>query len=453
MCRFLRLFRLFRPSAGLFFVGYDGGFVVIFYYFCTLFRLVKKKFRQVRKIMKKTTRVISTPYPKGDAYGALSMPVYHCAAYEFPDATTMADSFCGRSLDPDYSRVTNPTVIHYENIVRGLTGARDVVAFNSGMAAISAVTMALASAGKKIVTSRHLFGNTYLLFTSTLARFGVRTELIDLTDLRSVADVVDGDTAMVYLETVTNPQMEIADVPAIADIAHRHGVPVVADTTMIPFIYTDSRALGIDIEILSSTKYLSGGATSLGGLVIDYGTVEDFDYRLRKDLLMNLGGYLNPHAAYMQTLGLETLDARYTAQERNAIAVARALAGIAKETVGVSVCYPGLDDNRWHDVCRRQYGGRYGAMLTLTLPDCDACMRFINALRLVRRATNLFDNRSLAIHPASTIFGNMTPELRASLDVPENLIRLSIGLEDPEDVITDLKQAIITALSGVTDRK
>ncbi|MDE7160004.1 MAG: PLP-dependent aspartate aminotransferase family protein [Muribaculaceae bacterium] len=396
--------------------------------------------------MKKNTRAISTPYPRGDAYGALSMPVYHCAAYEFPDADTMADSFCGRSSDPDYSRVTNPTVIHYENIVKSLTGARDVVAFNSGMAAISAVAMALTGAGKKIVTSRHLFGNTYLLFTSTLARFGVKTDLIDLTDLKAVEMAVDADTAMVYLETVTNPQMEIADVAAISAIARRHGVPVVADTTMIPFIYTDSRALGIDVEILSSTKYLSGGATSLGGLVIDYGTVRDFDCILRKDMLMNLGGYLNPHAAYMQTLGLETLDARYAAQERNALEVARSLDSLAKETPGVEVCYPGLPDNRWHEACARQYGGRFGAMLTLTLPDYAACMRFINALKLVRRATNLFDNRSLAIHPASTIFGTMTPELRASLDVPENLIRLSIGLEDAEDVAADLRQAIAAAL-------
>lgn len=213
---------------------------------------------------------------------------------------------------------------------------------------------------------------------------------------------------------------------------------------MIPFIYYNVSRMGVDVEILSSTKYISGGATSLGGLMIDYGTVDGFDTRLRKDLLMNLGGYLNPHAAYMQTLGLETLDARYGVQERNAMDVARALSGIP----GVSVCYPGLESNPWHEACSRQYGGRFGAMVTLTLPDEEACKRMINALETVCRATNLFDNRSLAIHPASTIYGNMTAVMRRSMDVPDNLIRLSIGLEDPTDIVADLTQAISKALAS-----
>ncbi len=395
------------------------------------------------KIMKPITKAIHTSYPQPDAYGALAMPVYHCAAYEFPDADTMADSFCGRSTDPDYSRVTNPTVIHFEHRVKALTGARDVVAFNSGMAAICAVAMSLVSAGKKIVTSRHLFGNTYLLFTNTLARFGVETVLTDLTDKASVEAAVDDRTAMVYLETITNPQMEIADLGMLAEIAHRHGAALVADTTMIPFIYADVHKAGVDVEVLSSTKYISGGATSIGGLVIDYGTIEDFDRILRKDLLMNLGGYMNPHAAYMQTLGLETLDARYSVQERNALTVAKALEKID----GIEVNYPGLENNRWHEACKSQYGGRFGAMVTISLPSEESCKKMINALLTVKRATNLFDNRTLAIHPASTIYGNMTPEMRESMDVSDRLIRLSIGLEDPEDIIADLSQAINKALN------
>lgn len=393
--------------------------------------------------MKKNTAAIHTPYPRRDAYGALSMPVYDCCAYEFSDHVSMSDSFCSRSDAPDYSRVTNPTVIHLENIVKGLTGASDVVAFTSGMAAISAVFMSLAGSGKKIVSSRHLFGNTYLLLTETLRRFGVETALVDLTDLEAVRAAVDDNTVCIYLETITNPQMEVADLRGLAEIAHSHGAALVADTTMIPFTCVDTASLGVDIEVLSSTKYISGGATSLGGLVIDYGTVAGFGRTLRRDVLMNLGGYMTPHPAYMQTLGMETLQVRYEAQQANALEVALALA----ELDGVEVCYPGLPDNPWHDICRRQFDGNYSAMMTISLPDEEACYRFIDSLQLVKRATNLFDNRTLAIHPYSTIFGTLPEATRLEMDVSPRLIRLSIGLEDPEDIIEDLTQAIAKALN------
>lgn len=392
--------------------------------------------------MHKSTKAIHPGYPRPDAYGALAMPVYHCLAYEFPDHKAMIDSFTQVSDDPDYSRVTNPTVIHFENIVKQLSGAGEVVAFNSGMAAISAALMAVASAGKRIVTSRHLFGNTYLLLTRTLARFGVETLLVDLTDPDEVREAVNDNTCCIYLETVTNPQMEVADIRALADIAHAAGAAVLADTTMVPFIYTDARALGIDVEILSSTKYLSGGATSLGGLVIDYGTYPGFGETLRKDILMNIGGYMTPHAAYMQTLGLETLATRYEAQEANALNVALTL----EERGDVEVCYPGLPSNPYHVMARDQFGGRFGAMLTLTLPSKEACFRFIDSLQLVRRATNLFDNKTLAIHPASTIFGTLDDATRESMDVSDRLIRLSIGLENADDIIEDLNRALDAAL-------
>lgn len=392
--------------------------------------------------MKKTTAAIHTRYPKTDPYGALSMPVYDCLAFEFADHAQMADAFCGRTNEPDYSRVTNPTVINLENIVKGLTGAADVVGFNSGMAAISATFMSLLSAGKKVVTSRHLFGNTYLLLTKTLQRFGVETVFVDLNDIDRVRQAVDADTALIYLETVTNPQMEVADLKALAEVAHAAGAYLVADSTMIPFTCADLHALGVDIEVLSSTKYISGGATSLGGLVIDYGTVEGFSERLRKDALMNLGGYMTPHPAYMQTLGLETLSVRYVAQEANAMRVARAL----NELPGVEVCYPGLENNPYHDLCNKQFGGHYSAMLTISLPSQEACFKFIDSLQLVKRATNLFDNKTLAIHPYSTIFGTIDEEKRLAMDVSPRLIRLSIGLEDADDIIGDLTAAINCAL-------
>ncbi|MBD5419338.1 MAG: PLP-dependent transferase [Bacteroides sp.] len=392
--------------------------------------------------MKFQTKAIHTPYPRKDAYGALAMPVYHCCAYEFPDHQAMIDSFTQQSDDPDYSRVTNPTVINLEGIIRNLADAKEVVAFSSGMAAISAAVMAVAAAGKRIVTSKHLFGNTFLLLTRTLKRFGVETVLVDLTNPEEVKAALTPDTCCIYLETITNPQMEVADVRVLSELAHSVGAALIADTTMIPFLYVDSRSLGIDVEILSSTKYLSGGATSLGGIVIDYGSIEGFSDALRKDLLMNLGAYMTPHAAYMQTLGLETLDARYSVQEANALNIALELS----ERDDIEVCYPGLPDNPYHTLCRDQYGGRFGCMLTLTLPSEEACFRFIDELQLVKRATNLFDNKTLAIHPHSTIFGTIDRETRSRMDVSERLIRLSIGLEDAEDILADLNRAIDMAV-------
>ena len=389
--------------------------------------------------MKKQTQAIHSRFQTKDAYGSLAMPVYHTAAYEFDNATEMADAFCGKTDAPDYSRVTNPTVTYFENKVKAMCNAHGVIAVSSGMAAISNTLICLTAAGKNIVTSRHLFGNTYSLIAGTMMRFGVKPHLTDLTNLKEVENAIDKDTACIFMEIITNPQMEVADIAALAEIAHKKGIPLVADTTMIPFTQFDAHSLGVDIEVVSSTKYLSGGATSIGGLVIDYGTTPNFTDRMRKELLMNLGAYMTPHVAYMQNLGLETLDARYRVQADNALRVAQALKNVEQIK---RVNYIGLEDNPFYELSRRQFGKTSGAMLTIDLDSQEACFDFINRLQVVRRATNLFDNKTLAIHPASTIFGNFTPRQRQKMDVLDTTIRLSIGLEAAEDIIEDIVRSV-----------
>lgn len=392
--------------------------------------------------MDKTTKAIHTPFQRRDAYDALQMPVYHTMAFEFDNADVMADAFCGKTDAPDYSRVLNPTVTHFEQRIANLTGAKEVSAFTSGMSAISAMILSTAAAGKNIVTSRHLFGNTYLLLTRTLKRFGVEARLTDLTDPEMVRSLVDADTCCIFLESVTNPQTEVADVRALAEIAREHGIPVIADTTMIPFTQFDANVSGIDFQVVSTTKYVSGGATSLGGVIIDYGRFPEISERIKKDSVFNYGGYMTPHVAYMQTLGLETLQVRYDRQAASALKIATLL----EKTPGVvKVGYPGLESHPHHKRFKEIYGDKAGAMLTFDLSDEAACFRFVNALKMIHRATNLFDNRSLAIHPASTIFGPLTPEQRESMDVYDTTIRLSIGLEDPDDLYADLAQAIEAA--------
>lgn len=389
--------------------------------------------------MKKQTIAINTPFTRQDVYGALAVPIYNNVAFEFDDAQEMADAFCNRIKAPDYARVENPTVTNLEQRVKALTGAEHVTAFNSGMAAISNALLAVTEQGKNIVTSHHLFGNTLALITTTLTRFGVEPRLIDLTNLEAVESAIDKQTACVFLEVLTNPQMEVADLKAISTIAHKKGVPVIADSTAIPFTETNLKELGVDVEVLSSTKYLSGGGTSLGGLIVDYGTQPDINKRVKYELLFNFGAYMTPQAAYMQTLGLETLDVRYQRQAGNALWLAQQLSEMPSIK---QVNYIGLESNPYHELAQQQFGKTSGAMLTIDLESKNACFKFLNRLKLVHRATNLFDSRTLAIHPASTIFGNFKDEQLQQMDVRQTTIRLSIGLEDKEDILNDIKQAL-----------
>jgi O-acetylhomoserine (thiol)-lyase len=386
--------------------------------------------------MNKQTVAINNPFVRPDVYGALAVPVYNNVAFEFDDAAEMADAFCNRIKAPDYARVENPTVTNLEQRVKALTGADHVTAFNSGMAAISNTLLAVTAQGRNIVSSHHLFGNTLALISTTLKRFGVEPRLRDLTNLEAVAEAIDEKTCAVFLEVVTNPQLEVADLKAIAEIAHKKGVPVIADSTVIPFTETNLKALGVDVEVVSSTKYLSGGGTSLGGLVIDYGTFPEINKRVKYELLFNLGAYMTPQAAYMQTLGLETLDVRYQRQASNALWLAQELSKVVK------VNYVGLDSNPYHALAQQQFGPTAGAMFTIDLDSKEACFRFLNRLKLVHRATNLFDSHTLAIHPASTIFGNFPEAQLNEMDVRQTTIRLSIGLEDKEDILADIKQAL-----------
>lgn len=391
--------------------------------------------------MKKQTQAIHLAYERRDAYDALSMPVYNAVAYEFDNAQVMSEAFTDKISAPDYSRVENPTVTNFERRVAALTGASHVTAFNSGMAAISNTIMALAAQGKNIVTSKHLFGNTYALLVGTLRRFGVKVHLCDLTQIEEVEAAIDENTCCVFLEIITNPQMEVADLVALAEVAHKHQVPLVADTTTIPFTQFSSSSMGVDIEVVSSTKYVSGGATSLGGVVIDYATPYngDFGKRIYGEQLFNFGAYMTPQVAYMQTIGLETLDARYRVQSSNALELAKRLQTLPQVK---RVNYVGLEDNPYHALAQKQFGKTAGAMVCIDLEDKAACFQFIDRLKLIHRATNLFDNRTLAIHPASTIFGGFTEKQRQSMDVLDTTVRLSVGLEDVDDLFEDIQQAL-----------
>lgn len=401
-------------------------------------------------------RVLHTPYEKPDAYNALSMPVYNTAAYEFDTAEAMEAAFCGNTSDHAYSRITNPTVQYFEDRVRAITGAMSVTALNSGMAAICNTLMTIGRANANIVTSPHLFGNTFSLLKNTLAAFGMEARFCDLTNPDEVRTNIDCNTCALFLEVITNPQLEVADLKLLSSIGKEAGIPLIADTTIVPFSVFHGKEYGIDIEIISSTKYISGGATSIGGLILDNGTFDwshfitlkhwyeqfgerAFTARLRKEIHRNLGAYMTPQVAYMQTLGLETMQVRFDRQGMTCLELAgrlQALDGI------VSVNYTGLKDNPYYKLSTAQFGKYPGAMLTFDLVSREACFAFMNRLKLIRRATNLFDNKTLAIHPASTIYGGFTEEQRQNMDISQQTIRLSVGLESVDDLYNDIRQAL-----------
>ncbi|MDR2232753.1 MAG: PLP-dependent transferase [Tannerella sp.] len=402
------------------------------------------------------TQLLNVPYDKQDAHLALSMPVYNAVAFECDTAEEMEQLFSGQAPGHYYSRVSNPTVAYYEERVQALTGAMSVTASNSGMSAISDTLMTIAYAGANIVSSNHLFGNTYSLMKNIFSHFDVELRTCDMTNLDEVRSQIDNRTCAVFLEIISNPQLEVVDLKSLSAVCNELNVPLIADSTVVPFCVFDAKALGVNIEVISSTKYISGGATSTGGLLIDYGTFDwsrskalktwhdkfgnkAFTMRMKKETGRCLGSYMTPQAAYMQTLGLETLKMRFERQSSTCLALAQRLQTLPAIA---SVNYPGLKDSTFYQISLAQFGQYPGAMLTIDLASRAACFDCLNRLKIIRRATNLFDNRSLAIHPASTIYVTFSLEQREKMHIREHTIRLSIGLESVDDLFEDIRQSL-----------
>ncbi|MCF6291249.1 MAG: PLP-dependent transferase [Desulfobacterales bacterium] len=402
------------------------------------------------------TRAIHGPRLHKDPYGALRMPVYDNVAFEHDDARSIQLTFEGKKPAHAYSRISNPTVEELEQRLQLLSGGLAVLAVSSGMAAISNTILALAEAGSNIVTTRYLFGNTLSLLEKTMRPWGLEVRYVSMLDPGAIDAAIDANTRALFLESITNPQLEVADCNEISAITRKHGVPLVLDNTLTtPYLFNSRRA-GVDIELLSSTKYISGGATSLGGLIIDNGTFDwsrsprladrvktmgpmAFIGSLRREIFRNVGACLSPHNAYLQTLGLETLGLRIDKSCANARILAEYLEAHPKVT---TVNYPGLPGSPGHQTARRQFANGHGGLLTFDLKDRDACFSLINSLRIIRRATNVNDNKTLILHPASTIFAEYSDREKLAMGVRPTMIRLSAGIEDHQDLLDELEQGL-----------
>jgi O-acetylhomoserine (thiol)-lyase len=406
-----------------------------------------------------TSAILHFTDKKSDVHGSLRPPIYECGAFEFGDAECIAGAFDGSKPAHSYSRVSNPTVEALEQRVTAMAGARGTVAVASGMAAITTLVIALCESGSTIVASSYLFGNTISLFEKTLGPWGLKVKWVDPGDLHGIERAIDKTTRLVFMETVSNPQIMLCDVAAIGELCERKRIPFVLDNSPVTSYLLRSKDFGVSVEITSSTKYLSGGGTSIGGLIIDNGL---FDWRksprikdgvkkwgedalirtLRSSVGRNMGACMAPHAAYLQTLGLETLGLRIDRSSDNALAVARFL---ESHPLVRKVFYPGLEKSPYHALCKKQFRhGRCGGLLSFELDAKASPARFIDSLKLFRRSTNFNDNKSLVIHPASTIFCEYSKRQLRQMGISEAMIRLSIGIEEAEDIITDLSNALET---------
>jgi len=367
----------------------------------------------------------------------------------------MADSFSGRKARYAYSRIANPTVDAFERKITALEEGFSTVAVSSGMAAISTTLFNLVSSGDNIIAASSLFGGTFSLMRNVLQPLGVEVRFVPAEDPEAIEAAIDSRTRAVFLETISNPCSIVPDFRAIAGITRRHRVVLIADSTVTtPYLFR-ARQFGVNVVVHSTTKYISGGATGMGGAIVDLGNFDwssipslreyhrlrdlAFIARLRKEVYREIGSCLSPHDAYLQSLGLETLALRMEKVCKNAQAIAEFLEG--DDRVG-SVLYPGLPGSPFHEQAKVLFNDRYGGILAFRLESEAACFRFLNRLSLIRRSSNLGDNKTLVLHAASTIFATCSADERAAMGVDGRLIRLSAGIEDEEDLLADIRQAL-----------
>ncbi len=365
-----------------------------------------------------------------------SEAMYLTSSYVFDSAAQAAARFSGEEAGFVYSRYTNPTVAAFEARLAALEGAQCCVATSSGMAAILATTMGMMKSGDHIVASRSLFGATIQLFNNLLARFGVETTWVPLTDPAAWAAAVRPNTRMLFLETPSNPLTEVADVAALADVAHRAGALLAVDNCFCTPALQRPLELGADLVIHSATKYLDGQGRVLGGAVLGR---RDLVQEPLTAFLRNAGCALSPFNAWVILKGLETLRIRMEAQSRGALALARWLESHPRVR---RVHYPGLASHPQHGLAMRQQASG-GAILSFEVQGGrEAAWRVVDACRVVSITANLGDVKSTITHPASTTHGRVAPAVREAAGVSEGLLRLAVGLESEADLRADLARGL-----------
>lgn len=408
--------------------------------------------------------------------GARAVPIYQTTSYVFRDTEHAANLFALKEFGNIYTRIMNPTTDVFERRVAALEGGTGALAVASGQAAITYALLAITRLGDEIVSANNLYGGTYQLFHYTLPKLGRTVKFVDSRQPDAFRAAITDRTRALYVETIGNPKLDVPDFERIAAIAHEAGVPLVVDNTVGIGLFRPIDH-GADIVVLSATKYIGGHGTSIGGVIVDSGrfawnngkfpefTEPDPSYhglvywdalsnvpgmgnvafilKVRVTLLRDIGAALSPFNAHQFLLGLETLPLRQRRHSENALALARWL----REQPQVSwVVYPGLSDSPDHKVAAKYLKHGFGGILGFGVRGgYDAAVRFINNVKLLSHLANIGDAKSLVIHPASTTHSQLTPEEQAETGVTPDYVRISVGLEDLEDIEADIAHALQAA--------
>ncbi len=364
-----------------------------------------------------------------------SEPIFTTSSYVFSSAAEAAARFSGEAPGNIYSRFTNPTVRTFEERLAALEGGERCVATASGMAAILSTFMGLLKAGDHIVASRAIFGTTSVLLTNYMARFGVETTFVDLTDMAAWEAAIRPGTRLLFLETPSNPLTEVADIEALAALAHRHGALLAVDNCFCTPALQRPLALGADLVIHSATKYLDGQGRCIGGAVVGSEALAGEVYAF----LRSAGPTMSPFNAWVFLKGLETLALRMRAHCDNALRLARWLEG---QPQVARVNYPGLPSHPQHALAARQQSG-FGGVLSFELKGGrEAAWRLIDSTRMISITANLGDTKTTITHPATTTHGRLTPEQRQQAGISDGLVRIAVGLESAADIEADLARGL-----------
>ena len=412
------------------------------------------------------------------ATNARAVPIYATTSYVFNGADHAARLFALEEFGNIYTRIMNPTTGVFEERVAAIEGGVGALGLASGQAAETLTILNLARAGDNLVSSSSLYGGTYNLFAHTLPKVGITTRFVDGTRPEAFAEAIDERTKAVFLETIGNPRLDVHDLRAIADVAHAAGVPLVVDNTFAPLLARPIEH-GADIVIHSATKWIGGHGTAIGGVVVDGGNFDwagsgrfpdfvepdpsyhgvryvdafgrlAFIIKLRVQLLRDLGPALSPFNAFLFLQGLETLPLRIARHSENALAIARWLETRPEVTW---VSYPGLPSHPSYQLAKQYLTGGFGGIVTFGVRGGAAAgRRLIDAVKLFSLLANVGDAKSLIIHPASTTHQQLGAEDQLATGVTPDLVRLSVGLEHPDDLIADLEGGLRAALEPELDR-